>query len=83
MDAANESRFESKFSSRLGSISQFKDSWICSPPRSSIHYAATRVRNSVIGSNYWIAGACARSLWRARCLVPGTGEAADRECSLN
>jgi len=28
----------------------FKDRWICSPPRSSVHYAATRVRSSVIGS---------------------------------
>jgi hypothetical protein len=68
----------------LGSISPFKDSWICLPPRSSVHYAVTRVRSSFIGSTLLdllarvpgVCGALAR-------LIPGEGDAADRECSFN
>ena len=52
-------RIRSKYSSRSGNISPFRESWICSPARFSIHCAATRARSSFIGSTlYW-------TCWRA------------------
>ena len=82
MDGWQQAKIRSKYSSRSGNISPFRDSWICSPPRSSIHCAATCARSSVIGSTpYWTCWrACPEPVVRSPALLPGAGEVADQEC---
>ena len=84
-DGGSERGFESKYSSRSGSISPFRDSWMCSRPRifelvrgdsrpQLIHRVDTLV--DLLARVPGACGALAR-------LVPGAGKAADQECSFS
>ena len=83
--ACSEREIRSKYSSRSGSISPFRDSWMCSRPRFSnsvrgdsrpqlIHRVDTLV--DLLARVPGACGALAR-------LVPGAGKAADQECSFS
>jgi hypothetical protein len=81
MEVTATSEIRSKYSWRSCSISPCMNSWICSPPRSWIHCAATRVHSSVNGSTLCLIcwRACPQPVARS---LPRTDEAADQECSF-
>ena len=72
MDVTAMSEKSSEYSSPWGSISPFKDRWICSPAGSSIYCAATRAATRLSDRHAArLASARARGLQRAR--PPDTG----------